>query len=369
MYDSEEKLLQNKELLIQKINLLLEYANFPLAHELIEFREHVKRETKIGLSSVDFYEQFERRVADSLSQDDKKSIRLRMRRLDAKYKQPIMIKEYVSDNDIINRIDSLEHQLQRLMERPRLYEKRAEEKLFEIDDKFRKLMEISDRNSSITDNIKKVDDLEKKLSKLEADAQDMMSDISTVELGKQYLEAKNRYCIPKPKMKFSRSKHFYVRYPTNIYYWLLWIFKRVFHNGFFLYAGFIFSLIFLTFSYFIVVFGHNQDTYKDLAITIPMIWLAWFFQRKINTRDKLFELYNHKQKVMETYVAFKNSAYDFKASDKMEEVLLEAIKKDPSECVGKDNTTIIEAVLDKLRGLFITAKAKKIIKDEIDLDK
>ena len=120
-----------------------------------------------------------------------------------------------------------------------------------------------------------------------------------------------------------------------------------------------FLFLFLTFSYFIVVFGDNQDTYKDLVITIPMIWLAWFFQRKINTRDKLFELYNHKQKVMETYVAFKNSAYDFKASDKMEEVLLEAIKKDPSECVGKDNTTIIEAVLDKLRGLFITAKAKR----------
>mgnify|MGYP000023044194 CR=1 FL=1 len=369
MPEIEEKLLRNQEYIIKKINILLEYAEEYQAHQLIEFRDFINRAKAITSEDIYRYKGLESYILEHLTQSKRKALMLNFSRLHSKYMKLENIDTSFPERYIAERIESLEHQLQRLMERPRLYEKRAEEKLFEIDDKFRKLMEISGRNSSITDNIKKVDDLEKKLSKLEADAQDMMSDISTVELGKQYLEAKNRYCAPKPKMKFSRSKRFYVRYPANIYYWLLWIFKRVFHNGFFLYAGFIFSLLFLTFSYFIVVFGDNQDTYKDLVITIPMIWLAWFFQRKINTRDKLFELYNHKQKVMETYVAFKNSAYDFKASDKMEEVLLEAIKKDPSECVGKDNTTIIEAVLDKLRGLFITAKAKRIMKDELDLDK
>ncbi len=366
--------------ILKRIHILMRYGDENILNSLNTLESIIRLSNNVGTQNFDKYIDIENKVLKSLPPQRRIELYNKLQNMDDsdftnnfvyELKDPTLFSKDAIQARKTNerRIQYLEDKLNQILERPRLYEKRAEEKLLEIDEKFRKLMEISDRNTSITDNIKKVDDLEKKLSKLEADAQDMMSDISTVELGKQYLEAKNRYSAPKPKMRFSRSKHIYIRYPINIYYWFLWIFKRVFHNGFFLYAGFILSLIVLTFSYFAIVFSNDQNTYKDLVITIPMIWLAWFFQRKINTRDKLFELYNHKQKVMETYVAFKNSAYDFKASDKMEEVLLEAIKKDPSECVGIDNTTIIESVLDKLRGLFITAKAKRIIKDEIDLDK
>ena len=363
---------------LKRIHILMMYVNKELMLYLETLENTIRQADKVTDDTFIDYIDIENKVLRSLPAQQRIELYTKLKDLDDSYSIGKLRKGLCPSSDLFTpvtyrldeeRLNNIEEKLHQIIARPRLYEKRAEEKLLEIDDKFRKLMEISDRNTSITDNIKKENEIEKKLSKLEADAQDMMSDISTIELGKQYLEAKNRYCTPKSKMKFSRSKHFYVRYPANIYYWFLWIFKRVFHNDFFLYTGFILSLMILTLSYFIVIFGNNQNTYKDLVITIPMIWLAWFFQRKINTRDKLFELYNHKQKVMETYVAFKNSAYDFKASDKMEEVLLEAIKKDPSDCIGKDNTTIIEAVLDKMRGIFITAKAKKIVKDEIDLVK
>ncbi|MBP3687183.1 MAG: hypothetical protein J6J35_02320 [Alphaproteobacteria bacterium] len=356
--------------LLYKIAVLLPYAGMNTEQELEQLRKKIKRDLSSGISVnnglyYSKYSHLEEVVLDELTPRQRSDVLGGLAGIKGLYvRKNASRNSDLSDIAQLERLNNLENQVNRLIERPKLYEARAEEKLAGIDEKFRKLMNISDRNSSITDNIKKVDDLEKKLSKLEADAQNMMSDISTVELGKQYLEAKNRYCAPKPKMKFSRSKNRCIRYFSNAYYWLLWLFKRAFHTGFFLYTGFMLSLVVLTFSYLLIVLGNN-DTYKDLALTIPMIWLAWFFQRKINTRDKLFELYNHKQKVMETYVAFKNSVYDFKASDKMEEVLLEAIKKDPSDCIGKDNTTLIETILDKLRGLFISGRVKKVIREDV----
>ncbi len=362
----EDVLLNKKNYIMGRTHILIDFATKDQILELIEFKHHLQEKRTVSTEDIHQYKKIEAKILERLPPNKRKELTLKLKKQLSMYMGTEPNETLSREIYITEKIDQLERQLNMLMERPRLYERRAEEKLSEIDDKFRMLVEISDRNTSIADNIRHVDLLEKKLSQLEADAQNMMSDISTIELGKQYLEAKNRYCAPKPKMKFSRSKTTYVRYLANIYYWILLIFKRIFHTGFFLYTGFIISLIALTFSYFVVIISNNQNTYKDLALTIPMIWLAWFFQRKINIREKLFELYNHKQKVMETYVAFKNSAYDFKASDKMEEVLLEAIKKDPSECIGKDNTTIIESVLDKLRGLFISTKTKRTIKDEID---
>jgi hypothetical protein len=219
-------------------------------------------------------------------------------------------------------------------------------------------MKIKDKNSSITEQVYNVNQLEEKLNKMQTEAQLLLNGISTVQLGIQYLEAKNRYCYFVPPKKFSRSKKKFVRSLLNIWFYILWIFKRVFQLSFFLYCGFIISLLLLTLSYGVLIISQSTS-YKDLAITIPMLWSAWFFQRKINTREKLFEVYNHKQKVMETYVAFKNSVYTFGAEDKMEEVLLEAIKKDPSDCIGKDNTTLVETILDRLKGLFVSRKIEK----------
>lgn len=347
--------------IIKKIDILLPIAEYRLQHHLIDLKEQLRKEKEIVPSTLERYQEIEKMVLDDLSPISRRNILRKFERLDIDGRDVTEIME-----KCLVRLNYLQDKVDRIMERPRLFEKEAQQKLDEIDGKFRELMKIKDKNSSITEQMFKVNQLEDKLDKMQTDAQLLLNDISTVQLGKQYLEAKNRYCYSIPPKKFSRSKKKYIRHILNCWFYILWIFKRIFQLNFFLYLGFIMSLFLLMLSYILLIFSQSTS-YKDLALTIPMLWAAWFFQRKINTREKLFEIYNHKQKVMETYVAFKNSVYTFHAEDKMEDVLLEAIKKDPSDCIGKDNTTLIETILDKLRGLFISRKIEKNLpKDLMD---
>lgn len=354
--------------IIKKIDILLPVAENYLQHRLIDLKEYLKHEKENVPSLLERYQEIEKMVLDNLSPTSRKNVLKKLEKLDIDgrdYEE--LVKNYITKiNYLQDKVRYLQEKIERIMERPNLFEKEAQKKLDEINSAFREIMKIKDKSSSITEQVLKVSQLEDKLYKMQTDAQLLLNDISTVQLGKQYLEAKNRYCYSIPPKKFSRSKKIYIRYILNCWFYILWIFKRIFQLNFFLYLGFIMSLFLLMLSYILLVFSQSTS-YKDLALTIPMLWAAWFFQRKINTREKLFEIYNHKQKVMETYVAFKNSVYTFHAEDKMEDVLLEAIKKDPSDCIGKDNTTLIETILDKLRGLFISRKIEKNLpKDLMD---
>lgn len=348
------------DLIIKKIDILLPIANIQQQHKLIDLKEELKHTDVVTSSTLRMYEEIEHNVISHLPIADRRRARVKLQRIDN-----MLFDDSILDYDVNRRIDMIQKELERFIARPRIFEKEAQQKLAEIDEKFRELMKIKDKNSSITEQVYKVNQLEEKLDKMQTEAQLLLNGISTVQLGKQYLEAKNRYCYFVPPKKFSRSKKRFMRLLLNIWFYILWIFKRMFQLNFFLYCGFIISLLLLTLSYGVLIISQSTS-YKDLAMTIPMLWSAWFFQRKINTREKLFEVYNHKQKVMETYVAFKNSVYTFGAEDKMEEVLLEAIKKDPSDCIGKDNTTIVETILDRLRGLFVSEKIKKAIKDDMN---
>lgn len=338
------------EKIIKKIDILLPLAEYDLQHHLIDLKEDFKHTKEIIPSMLEHYKEIENKVLNQLSTPSRRMAMRKLDRLDEEEADLLRLN--------IQKLNYLQAQVERIMDRPRIFEKEAQQKLEEIDNKFRELMKIKDKNSSITEQVYKVNQLEEKLDKMQTEAQLLLNGISTVQLGKQYLEAKNRYCHFVPPKKFSRSEKKFVRLLVNIWFYILWIFKRVFQLNFFLYCGFIISLLLLTLSYGVLIISQSTS-YKDLAITIPMLWSAWFFQRKINTREKLFEVYNHKQKVMETYVAFKNSVYTFGAEDKMEEVLLEAIKKDPSDCIGKDNTTLVETILDRLKGLFVSRKIEK----------
>lgn len=347
--------------IIKKIDILLPVAENYLQHRLIDLKEYLKHEKENVPSLLERYQEIEKMVLDNLSPTSRKNVLKKLEKLDIDGRDVTEIME-----KCLVRLNYLQDKVDRIMERPRLFEKEAQQKLDEIDGKFREIMKIKDKSSSISEQLLNVSQLEDKLDKMQTEAQLLLNNISTVQLGKQYLDAKNRYCYSIPPKKISCSEKIYIRYILNCWFYILWIFKRIFQLNFFLYLGFIISLFLLLASYVLLIFSQSTS-YKDLALTIPMLWAAWFFQRKINTREKLFEIYNHKQKVMETYVAFKNSVYTFHAEDKMEDVLLEAIKKDPSDCIGKDNTTLIETILDKLRGLFISRKIEKNLpKDLMD---
>lgn len=347
---------------IEKINILLAHANIEDANTLLRMKDFLDTADTVPLSLMQDYDRIENNILENVSSTERASIIKKLVKLKSNF---TFIPDI--DNTLMRRMDKIENQITRIIEQPRLFERNAQQKLDQIDEKFALLMNINDKHTSVTDQISKVDYLEKQLEKLKTDAQDLLNDISTVQLAKQYLEAKNTYGWHYNRMKFSRNKKWYLRWLMNFWYFLVYIKRNIFQKDLFLYICFLLSLLLLTCIYILLILS-NSVSYKDLVFTIPMIWAAWFFQRKINTREKLYEVYNHKQKVMETYVAFKNGSYNFGAADKMEEALLEAVKKDPSDCIGKDNTTLVESILDKIKGIFVSERIKKSIKYDPPID-
>lgn len=341
--------------IIANIDKLIPYARRETKERLINLQKYLFTENCVTQNVRDEYKRCEMETLHKLPISKEKIL--------AESLFPISTEDLnYSKEEYLSRIQKLEYMYNRLMERPRIFERRAEEKLEEIDSKFRSLMNVVDKGRSISDQIRQVDQLENKLNKLGADAQEMLRGISTVQLGKHYLEAKNKYCYCIQKLKFSNSKKRYIVFVLNILSSIRWVCHFIFQQNFFLYLGFISSLLLLTLTYMFLIMTKNTS-YTDFILTVPMLWSAWFFQRKINTREKLFEIYNHKQNVMETYVAFKNGDYTLHIEDKLEDVLLDVIKKDPSDCIGKDNTTIVESMLDRLKGIFEFEKMKRSIKE------
>jgi len=105
--------------------------------------------------------------------------------------------------------------------------------------------------------------------------------------------------------------------------------------------------------------------YVKSIISIPLIWIAWYGQRNISQRKRLSEEYNHKLRVVQMYLMFitNESSYQLKDKKKLENTLLDAIARNPSEIYGRDET-----MLDKIAEIFrvIKQKPKEIISEVKD---
>ena len=373
-----------KNYLIKKIKILSKFSSIPISLKLEKIEEEIKSsllkhqihfindkleaielELKAELSTAD-YRELKRKLV--LLDEQNESVLKEFKHIYSDYERIRKMVTHMALNDdnenyylkekiinLENRVVRLNRNMERLIEAPQTDQREAELKISEIDKKFSQLLKLNDKNSSISEKINKVLALEDKLEKLEADAQSMLNNISTVQLAKHYLEAKNKY-----------GAHYH-KYPEcnwwNIIGFFKYIITNLFQIDFFFYMMFLTSLFSFAFIYWQFVSG-NTLNYKYLPLSLPFIWCAWHFQRKINTREKLYELYNHKQRVMETYVAFKNGTYTLAADDKMEQVLLDAVKKDPSGYIGKNNDTIIESVLDRINGKIVLSKVKNRLEEE-----
>lgn len=97
--------------------------------------------------------------------------------------------------------------------------------------------------------------------------------------------------------------------------------------------------------------------YVKTVISVPLIWVAWYGQRNISQRKRLYEEYNHKLRVVQMYLMFstKEESYPLSSMLKLEETLIEVIGRNPSEVFGKDET-----ILDKFADIV---KASKGIAD------
>lgn len=105
--------------------------------------------------------------------------------------------------------------------------------------------------------------------------------------------------------------------------------------------------------------------YVKTVISIPLIWIAWYGQRNISQRKRLFEEYNHKLKVVQMYILFnagdKTYYLSNKNKDRLASVLLDAIEHNPAQYLGRGET-----IIDKITERFYVEGYYKKLKDEIN---
>jgi hypothetical protein len=97
--------------------------------------------------------------------------------------------------------------------------------------------------------------------------------------------------------------------------------------------------------------------YSKTIVSLPLLWIAWFGQRNISQRKRLFEEYNHKLRVVQMYILFTtNQTYRLndERRKELDDVLLIAIGNNPSEYLGKGET-----YMDRVNAILSKSKNKK----------
>lgn len=102
--------------------------------------------------------------------------------------------------------------------------------------------------------------------------------------------------------------------------------------------------------------------YSKTIVSLPLLWVAWFGQRNISQRKRLFEEYNHKLRVVQMYILFTtNETYKLNTArrEELDTILLKTIGSNPSEHLGKGET-----YMDRVNSLVGRPKADKVTKHD-----
>ncbi|MBY0539030.1 hypothetical protein K2P56_01160 [Patescibacteria group bacterium] len=103
--------------------------------------------------------------------------------------------------------------------------------------------------------------------------------------------------------------------------------------------------------------------YIKTIISLPLIWIAWYGQRNISQRKRMFEEYNHKLRVVQMYTMFTSDDTSYRFSDnqnslKLETLLIDTIGNNASKVFGMDET-----ILDKIKEIIRANKGGAEEKD------
>jgi hypothetical protein len=111
--------------------------------------------------------------------------------------------------------------------------------------------------------------------------------------------------------------------------------------------------------------GFEFTLYKTM-VSLPLLWVSWFGQRNISQRKRLFEEYNHKLRVVQMYLMFitSGSSYPLDKKSDLEDALLQVIKSNPAEHLGKGET-MLDNLLEKFRLEGFYKKLKSEIVDDV----
>ncbi len=116
-----------------------------------------------------------------------------------------------------------------------------------------------------------------------------------------------------------------------------------------------------------VSFTGTEFILFKISVSLPLLWIAWFGQKNISHRKRLFEEYNHKLRVVQMYIMFtaNGNTYNLAQKKELEGTLLAAINSNPAEHLGKGET-MIDSILEKFYIAGFYKKLKKEILSEIN---
>lgn len=201
------------------------------------------------------------------------------------------------------------------------------------------------------------------------DVSALLSDATVRSLAEGYMESKCEYSKLKRKDYLS-AKHWMKNISIFCFNYIGRHMATLFNYAMFIVPLVVVLLVFVNKDTVKVVFTNLvQDgsgptvlelIYIKTIISLPLIWIAWYGQRNISQRKRLFEEYNHKLRAVQMYLLFNTSDKAYQLSDnnrnKLAEVLLEAIAYNPAQHLGKGET-IIDRVVERFQ---VEGVAKKI---------
>ena len=115
-------------------------------------------------------------------------------------------------------------------------------------------------------------------------------------------------------------------------------------------VGFIVSLVVLMIIYGWVLISKEPDWANIASRTVtglPLVWMAWYFQRSISQTNRIKEEYHHKQRIMAVFDGFSKEIDRLTENDsktnkekKLELIsaIINAISKNPAETINPSET-------------------------------
>ncbi len=209
----------------------------------------------------------------------------------------------------------------------------------------------------------------------------LLSNATVRTLAQGYMESMQEYSQKNsiPLEKVSLDKMLLLNILKNMY---AMTFNHVLRHGksFFNYLVFILPLIviclifiesdlfkdFLQINRDGVTFSGTEFMFYKTMLSLPLLWVAWFGQRNISQRRRLFEEYNHKLRVVQMYMLFtaEHTSYPMSNRSNLEGTLLGAIDSNPAEHLGKGET-MLDNLLEKFRLEGFYKKLKKEVMDDV----
>lgn len=104
------------------------------------------------------------------------------------------------------------------------------------------------------------------------------------------------------------------------------------------------------------------------GVSLPLLWIAWFGQKNISIRRRLYEEYNHKERVTQMYVMFTTNPKQYPLDNQQRKILVDTLMKviadNPAKYLG-DGETMMDNVLEKLKSNAIYYNLKDSLIEDI----